>query len=77
MPREITSFSNDTVKFLRGLRDKKVRRESGMFLAEGLRILAEARDCGRLPDVVAFSSAGGVHPLALEIIARPRRRART
>ena len=43
MPREITSFSNDTVKFLRSLRDKKARRATGMFLAEGLRILTEAR----------------------------------
>ena len=40
-----------------------------MFLAEGLRIIAEARDMGRLPEIVAFSSSGGVHPLAAEIIA--------
>ena len=69
MPREITSFSNDTVKFLRSLRDKKARRATGMFLAEGLRILAEARDCGRLPDIIAYSTAGGIHPLARDIIA--------
>ena len=69
MPREITSFSNDTVKFLRSLRDRKARRATGMFLAEGLRILAEARDCGRLPDIVAYSAAAGVHPLARDIIA--------
>lgn len=69
MPREITSFSNDTVKFLRSLRDKKTRRETGMFLAEGLRILAEARDVGRLPDLIAYSPAGGRHALTQEIIA--------
>jgi TrmH family RNA methyltransferase len=69
MPRQITSFSNETVKRLRGLRDKKTRREEGLFLAEGLRILAEARDSGRLPEIVAYSAAGGVHPLAEEIIA--------
>ena len=69
MPREITSFSNETVKRLRSLRDKKARREQGMFLAEGLRILTEARDSGRLPEIVAYSNAGGVHPLATEIIA--------
>ena len=69
MPREITSFSNDTVKRLRSLRDKKARREQGMFLAEGLRILTEARDSGRLPEIVAYSNAGGVHPLAADIIA--------
>ena len=69
MPRQITSFSNDTVKLLRSLRDKKARRESGLFLAEGLRILAEARDSGRLPEIIAYSSGNGVHPLAAEIIA--------
>ena len=69
MPRQITSFSNETVKRLRGLRDKKVRRSEGLFLAEGLRILAEARDSGSLPEIIAYSAAGGVHPLAAEIIA--------
>ncbi len=69
MPRQITSFSNETVKRLRSLRDKKVRKAEGMFLAEGLRILAEARDSGRLPEIIAYSPAGGVHPLAAEIIA--------
>ena len=69
MPRQITSFSNDTVKQLRSLRDKKARREQGLFLSEGLRILAEARDCGRLPEIIAFSPAGGVHPLARDIMA--------
>ncbi len=69
MPREIHSFANDTVKRIRGLRDKKERKAEGKFLAEGLRILAEARDSGVLPMVIAYSSANGVHPLAAEIIA--------
>ncbi|RST30985.1 RNA methyltransferase [Sphingomonas ginkgonis] len=68
MPRLITSFSNETVKRLRSLRDKKARRTEGLFLAEGLRIIAEARDSGRLPELIAFSSEHGVHPLATEII---------
>jgi len=69
MPREVTAFSNTTVKLLRSLRDKKARRAEGLFLAEGLRILAEARDSGQLPEIVAFSPEGGKHPLAAEIIA--------
>lgn len=69
MPRSIASFSNDTVKLIRSLRDKKARRETGLFLAEGLRILAEARDSGLLPEIVAFAPAGAAHPLAAEIIA--------
>jgi len=68
MARHITSFSNATVKRLRSLRDKKARREEGLFLAEGLRIIAEARISGRLPEIIAFSVAGAEHPLASEII---------
>ena len=68
MPRHITSFSNETVKLIRSLRDKKARREHGLFLAEGLRILTEARAMGRLPEIVAYSSSNAVHPLASELI---------
>ncbi|MBA2467389.1 MAG: RNA methyltransferase [Sphingomonas sp.] len=69
MPRQVTAFSNATVKRLRALRDKKARRAEGLFLAEGLRIIAEARDSGRLPEIIAFAPEGARHPLAAEIIA--------
>lgn len=69
MPRQVTAFSNTTVKLLRSLRDKKARREQGLFLAEGLRTIVEARDSGLLPEIVAFSAEGGRHPLAASIIA--------
>ena len=68
MPREVTAFSNPTVKRLRSLRDKKARRAEGLFLAEGLRILAEARDSGLLPEIVAFSDEGAKHPLAMKVV---------
>ena len=68
MPRQVTAFSNPTVKRLRSLREKKARRVEGLFLAEGLRILTEARDSGRLPEIIAFSAEGAKHPLAAEII---------
>src|SRR6476659_1743641 len=69
MVRQVTAFSNTTVKRLRSLRDKKARRSEGLFLAEGLRIIAEARDSGRLPEILAFSAEGARHRLAAEIIA--------
>src|SRR4051812_22402610 len=62
MPRQITAFSNPLVKDVRALRDKKGRRRQGMFLAEGLRILTEAREAGRLPAIL-FYAAGTSHPL--------------
>ncbi|MEO8175800.1 MAG: RNA methyltransferase [Sphingomicrobium sp.] len=69
MPRSVTAYSNATVRRLRSLRDKKARREEGLFLAEGLRIITEARDSGRLPEIIAFAAQGAQHPLAAEIIA--------
>jgi TrmH family RNA methyltransferase len=68
VPREVTAFSNETVKRLRALRDKKARRAEGLFLAEGLRIMAEARDSGSLPQILAFADEGAKHPLAMEIV---------
>jgi len=62
MPRSITAFSNPLVKQVRGLRDKKNRRREGLFMAEGLRILTEAREAGHLPRILFFS-AGTRHPL--------------
>jgi TrmH family RNA methyltransferase len=68
MVREITAFSNPLVKRVRGLRDKKNRRAEGLFLAEGLRILTEAREAGRLPQML-FYAAGTRHPLLDALVA--------
>ena len=67
MPREITAFSNPLVKDVRALRDKKGRRRQGMFIAEGLRILTEAREAGKLPAIL-FYAEGARHPLLSELI---------
>ncbi|MEA3052686.1 MAG: methyltransferase, TrmH family [Sphingomonadales bacterium] len=67
MPRQITAFSNPLVKDVRALRDKKGRRRQGMFVAEGLRILTEAREAGRLPAIL-FYAAGTEHPLLETLI---------
>jgi TrmH family RNA methyltransferase len=67
MPRQITAFSNPLVKQIRGLRDKKNRRREGLFLAEGLRILTEARGAGMLPEILLYA-AGTEHPLLSRLI---------
>lgn len=66
MSREITGFSNPLVKRVRSLREKKFRKAEGLFLAEGLRILTEARDAGVLPEMLFH--AGSDHPLASDLI---------
>ena len=68
MPREITAFSNPLVKYARDLRDKRHRRESRQFLAEGLRILTEAREAGRLPRTLFFNAREAPHALVATLI---------
>ena len=63
MRRQITGFSNPTVKFLRSLRDKKHRKREGKFLAEGLRLLTDARESGRLPEMLVMAEGRDPHPL--------------
>jgi RNA methyltransferase, TrmH family len=47
--RRITSLSNPLVKLARGLHLRKEREDSGLFLAEGLKIVTEAVDLGYAP----------------------------
>jgi len=61
--RVITGFSNPTVKFLRSLRDKKHRRRERRFLAEGLRLLTDARASGILPGMLVMAANRAAHPL--------------
>ncbi|WP_336980278.1 RNA methyltransferase [Altererythrobacter fulvus] len=69
MRRQITGFSNPTVKYLRSLREKKHRKREGKFLAEGLRLLTDARESGRVPEMLVMSTERDDHPLlaALEL----------
>jgi RNA methyltransferase, TrmH family len=64
MRREITGFSNPLVKRVRSLREKKHRRREGLFLAEGLRIMTEAREAGALPLMLFYAGSEEQHPLA-------------
>lgn len=68
MPRLITAFSNPLVKATRDLRDKRGRREQGLFLAEGLRILTEALETGRVPVRLFFAAASATHPLVRALV---------
>jgi len=70
MPREITGFSNPLVKRVRWLREKKHRKAEGLFIAEGLRILTEARERGILPEMLFLASGARPHDLAEALIAQ-------
>src|ERR1700761_5375129 len=69
MPREITAFSNPLVKRVRNLREKRHRREEGLFIAEGLRILTDAEEAGRLPRWIFYTAEMRDHPLVRRLSA--------
>jgi TrmH family RNA methyltransferase len=60
--REISSLTNTTVKAVRALHLRKERDETGLFLAEGLKIVTEAVDLGQTPRILLFG-AWADHPV--------------
>ncbi len=67
--RQITSLTNPLVKLVRGLHLRKDREQSGLFLAEGLKIAAEAVDCGHVPQIVMHGPDARDHPVLQRIAA--------
>lgn len=58
-PKVITSLTNDRVKAIRALDMRKVRKETGLFVAEGVALLVTARDNGFVPETIVYQ-AGSV-----------------
>ena len=67
--RVVTSLANETVKAVRGLHLRKAREESGLFLAEGLKIVAEAVDLGFAPRVLLYGPEASDHPILRRVAA--------
>ncbi|MFT3731690.1 MAG: RNA methyltransferase [Hyphomicrobium sp.] len=62
-PKIITSLTNDRIKAIRALEMRKVRKETGLFVAEGTSLLVTARDNGFIPETLVYqtgAAAGGV-----------------
>ena len=62
IPESITSTANAEVKFLRALHERKYRRQSGWFLAEGTRICSEAVALGWEMHRLAFLAGRETEP---------------
>ena len=61
--RTVTSLGNDTVKAVRALHQRKAREDTGLFLAEGLKIVTEAVELGRAPRILLYGPDARDHPL--------------
>jgi TrmH family RNA methyltransferase len=67
--RAITSLANPTVKAVRALHMRKARQQTGLFLVEGLKAVAEAVDLGRFPRILLHGEAAAAHPLLIRAAA--------
>ena len=63
MTRIVTSLTNPTVKAVRALHLRKEREQSGLFVAEGLKIVTEAVELGRAPRILLYGKDAEGHPL--------------
>ena len=71
-PEHVTSVSNDTVKLLRSLDRKKAREESGLFLAEGARLIEEGLRHGWRPSVALAGLQALERPRTADLLGRLR-----
>ena len=55
-PKVITSLTNDRIKAIRALDMRKVRKETGLFAAEGTALLVTARDSGFKPETLLYQT---------------------
>jgi RNA methyltransferase, TrmH family len=55
-PKLITSLTNDRIKAIRALEMRKVRKETGLFVAEGASLLITARDQGFVPETLVYQA---------------------
>jgi TrmH family RNA methyltransferase len=61
--RQVTSLTNPTVKAVRALHMRKAREQTGLFLAEGLKLTAEALDLGHTPKILLYGPEAASQPL--------------
>ena len=60
--RQVTSLTNPTVKAVRALHLRKEREETGLFLAEGLKLIGEALEIGHTPTILLFGPEARAMP---------------
>ena len=67
----ITSLQNERIKAIRALEMRKVRRETGLFVAEGASVIVSAREHRIAPDTLIVRRAGDEAPTDIteELIA--------
>jgi TrmH family RNA methyltransferase len=65
----ITSLQNERIKAIRALEMRKVRRETGLFVAEGTSVLMTAAEQGWLPETLIVGPDGYTTPAARQLVS--------
>jgi RNA methyltransferase, TrmH family len=66
--RAITSLQNERVKLIRSLNMRKIRRETGLFVAEGASVLVAARDAGWKPVILVLLAGSATAGVARDLL---------
>ncbi len=64
----VTSHQNPKIKYIKALEMRKKRKEAGQFVAEGLKVIATARDCGFKPDILVFEEGTAERGIGNELV---------
>ncbi|MBS0268117.1 MAG: RNA methyltransferase [Proteobacteria bacterium] len=67
-PKLITSLTNDRIKAIRALEMRKVRKETGLFVAEGTSLLVTAREHGFVPETLVYQTGTATSGIARGLV---------
>ena len=68
-PKTITSLTNDRVKAIKALEQRKIRKETGLFVAEGTSLLVTAREHGIAPQSLVYQTGAAESGLTRGLVA--------
>ena len=68
--KEITAVSNQHIKDIRALERRKVRNQTGLFLAEGLQLVAFALDAGWEAETLVYAKTIKSQALVQQVAAK-------
>lgn len=70
MLKRITSAANPLIKTVRSLEQRKYRQQTGLFVAEGARLVTDAEQQGILPETLLVGEGAPARPAVEALVAR-------
>lgn len=70
MLKRITSAANPLIKKVRSLEQRKYRQQTGLFVAEGARLITDAEQQGIVPEIVLVGEVAIARPAVAGLVER-------